>query len=80
MQLPALAVRGVMTMAPLNLSSDVLRRIFQRVKRVQVDLKAKYPNKDIIELSMGTSADFTIAVEEGATLIRVGQAIMGQRL
>jgi pyridoxal phosphate enzyme (YggS family) len=80
MQLPCLAVRGVMTMAPLNLSRDELRHIFQRVKRVQMDLKAKYPNKDIIELSMGTSADFTIAVEEGATLIRVGQAIMGQRL
>jgi pyridoxal phosphate enzyme (YggS family) len=80
MQLPYLAVRGVMTMAPLNLSRDELRRIFQRVKRVQVDLRAKYPNKDIIELSMGTSVDFTIAVEEGATLIRVGQVIMGQRL
>ena len=80
MQLPNLAVRGVMTMAPLSLSGDDLRRVFQRVKRVQMDMKAKYPNKDIIELSMGTSADFTIAVEEGATLIRVGQAIMGQRL
>jgi pyridoxal phosphate enzyme (YggS family) len=77
--LPHLAVRGVMTMAPLNRPPDELRRIFRRVKRVQQDLKAKYPNKDIIELSMGTSADFTIAVEEGATLIRVGQAIMGQR-
>ena len=79
MQLPYLAVRGVMTMAPLSSSREELRRIFQRAKRVQVDLRAKYPNKDIIELSMGTSADFMIAVEEGATLIRVGQAIMGQR-
>jgi pyridoxal phosphate enzyme (YggS family) len=76
---PHLAVRGVMTMAPLECPPDELRRIFKRVKRVQMDLKAKYPNKDIIELSMGTSADFTIAVEEGATVIRVGQAIMGQR-
>lgn len=79
-RLPHLAVRGVMTMAPFNSPPDELRRIFKRVKRVQMDLKAKYPNKDIIELSMGTSADFTIAVEEGATLIRVGQAIMGQRI
>ncbi len=78
-RMPHLAVRGVMTMAPLDLPKDELRRVFRRVKRVQMDLKAKYPNKDIIELSMGTSADFTIAVEEGATLIRVGQAIMGQR-
>jgi pyridoxal phosphate enzyme (YggS family) len=79
MQLPNLMVRGVMTMAPLDCSKEELRRIFQRVKRIQMDLKAKYPNKDIIELSMGTSADFTMAIEEGATLIRVGQAIMGQR-
>ena len=78
-RLPHLAVRGVMSMAPLNCPSEELRRIFKRVKRIQMDLKAKFPNKDIIELSMGTSADFTIAVEEGATLIRVGQAILGQR-
>ncbi len=80
MQLPNLAVRGVMTMAPLSMPEGDLRRVFQRVKRVQMDLKAKYPNKDIIELSMGTSVDFPVAVEEGATLIRVGQAILGQRL
>jgi PLP dependent protein len=80
MRLPNLAVRGVMTMAPLSMPDDELRRVFQRIRRVQMDMKAKYPNKDIIELSMGTSADFTIAVEEGATLIRVGQAIMGERL
>jgi pyridoxal phosphate enzyme (YggS family) len=80
MQLPCLAVRGVMTMAPLSRPGEELRRVFQRVKRVQMDMKAKYPNKDIIELSMGTSADFSMAVEEGATLIRVGQAIMGLRL
>jgi pyridoxal phosphate enzyme (YggS family) len=78
-RLPHLAVRGVMTVAPLKRSTDELRRIFQRVKRVQMDLKAKYPNKDIIELSMGMSSDFTVAVEEGATLVRIGEAIMGQR-
>ncbi len=49
------------------------------MKRVQVDLRAKYPTRDIIELSMGTSVDYVTAVEEGATLVRVGQAILGQR-
>jgi len=79
MKLPNLAVRGLMTMAPLVGSREEIRRNYQRMKRVLVDLRAKYPTRDIIELSMGTSADYVIAVEEGATLIRVGQAIMGQR-
>ncbi|MGA9398831.1 MAG: YggS family pyridoxal phosphate-dependent enzyme [Anaerolineaceae bacterium] len=79
MKLPNLAVRGLMTMAPLVTSNDETRRNYRRMKRVLVDLRAKYPTRDIIELSMGTSADYAIAVEEGATYIRVGQAIMGQR-
>jgi pyridoxal phosphate enzyme (YggS family) len=79
MMLPNLAVRGLMTMAPLGLIDEDLRRIYQRLRRVQLDFRTKYPTKDIIELSMGTSEDYPIAVEEGSTLIRVGQAIMGRR-
>jgi pyridoxal phosphate enzyme (YggS family) len=74
-----LAVRGLMTMGPLVGSDEEIRRNYQRVRRVLVDLQAKYPTRDIIELSMGTSSDYVIAVEEGATLVRVGQAILGQR-
>lgn len=77
--LPNLAVRGIMTMAPLYHSNEETRRNYQRMKRVLADFRAKYPTRDIIELSMGTSTDYVIAVEEGATLIRVGQAIMGKR-
>jgi hypothetical protein len=79
MKLKNLAVRGLMTMAPLSGTMDEIRRNYQRMKRVQVDLRAKYPTRDIIELSMGTSTDYITAVEEGATFVRVGQAIMGQR-
>lgn len=79
MRLPNLAIKGLMTMAPLTSDIDTLRQIYRRMKRVQVDLQAKYPTRDIIELSMGTSVDYLIAIEEGATLIRIGQAILGKR-
>ncbi len=78
-KLPNLAIKGLMTMAPLIDNNDELRRNYRRMNRVLADLRAKYPTRDIIELSMGTSADFMIAVEEGATLVRIGQAILGQR-
>jgi PLP dependent protein len=74
-----LQVRGLMTMPPLFTDPEAARPYFQRLRRLR-DFFAKHlPQVDWNELSMGTSADYTVAVEEDATLVRVGQGILGQR-
>ncbi len=81
-----LRVRGLMTMPPLSDPSTSLRTgpetarlYFQRLRRLRDFLSERVTQGEWTELSMGTSADFTVAVEEGATLVRVGQAILGPR-
>ncbi len=77
--LPNLQVRGLMTMPPFFDEPDKTRPFFQRMRRLQEFLKMQIKQADWSELSMGTSADFLTAVEEGATIVRVGQAIFGPR-
>jgi hypothetical protein len=77
--LPHLHVRGLMTMPPYFEDPERTRPYFRRMRRLQEYLAAHLPVLDWIELSMGTSADYVTAVEEGATLVRVGQAILGPR-
>jgi PLP dependent protein len=72
-------VRGLMTMPPLSSDPEEARRYFQRLARLRDFFAERVPHADWRELSMGTSADFPVAVEEGATLVRVGQAILGPR-
>lgn len=74
-----LKVRGLMTMPPLSTDPEAGRVYFQRLRRLRDFLAARVPGVTWQELSMGTSADFAVAVEEGATLVRVGQAIVGPR-
>ena len=74
-----LSVRGLMTMPPFFDDPERTRPYFQRLRRLQEFLRKRYPQTEWQELSMGTSQDFMIAVEEGATLVRVGQAILGPR-
>jgi pyridoxal phosphate enzyme (YggS family) len=74
-----LEVHGLMTMPPLTEDPEVARGYFRRLRRLQEYLAARNATADWSELSMGTSADFEVAVEEGATLVRVGQAILGPR-
>ncbi|HEY9151797.1 MAG TPA: YggS family pyridoxal phosphate-dependent enzyme [Anaerolineales bacterium] len=74
-----LQVRGLMTMPPLFTEAEAARPYFQRLRRLRDFLAKHIPQVEWSELSMGTSADYTVAVEEGATLVRVGQAIVGQR-
>jgi pyridoxal phosphate enzyme (YggS family) len=74
-----LRVRGLMTMPPYFDDPERTRPFFQRMRRLQEYLTAHLPALDWTELSMGTSADFIAAVEEGATYVRVGQAILGPR-
>jgi PLP dependent protein len=79
MSLRSLRVQGLMTMPPLGTDAEASRRFFQRLRRLRDHLASRFPQADWLELSMGTSADFEVAVEEGATLVRVGTAIVGAR-
>ncbi len=76
--LPGLRVRGLMTMAPLTDDEATLRSTFRALRRVMADV-ASVPGVAGRELSMGMSNDFEIAVEEGATLLRLGTVLMGPR-
>ena len=77
--LPNLQVRGLMTMPPLGETAEFSRPFFQKLKRLQEYLASQFPYTDFTELSMGTSGDYEVAVQEGATLVRVGTAIVGAR-
>ncbi len=77
--MPYLRVQGLMTMPPLSLEEARTRSFFQRLRRLRDFLSEQVKQVEWQEISMGTSADYPIAVEEGATLVRVGQAILGPR-
>ncbi|HET9913236.1 MAG TPA: YggS family pyridoxal phosphate-dependent enzyme [Anaerolineales bacterium] len=72
-------VHGLMTMPPLGTNPEASRPFFLRLRRLRDHLATQFPDADWHELSMGTSADYIVAVEEGATLVRVGTAIVGAR-
>ena len=79
LELRHLRVQGLMTMPPLGTGPEASRRFFQRLRSLRDALLAQFSQADWRELSMGTSSDFQVAVEEGATLVRVGTAIVGAR-
>lgn len=79
LDLPNLHVHGLMTMPPLGADPEDSRRFFQRLRLLRDHLALTFPQANWRELSMGTSSDYTVAVEEGATLVRVGTAIVGAR-
>ena len=74
-----LAVRGLMTIAPLTDHEPTLRSTFAKLRRLREDLARQFRNPDLIELSMGMTSDFEHAIREGATIIRVGRALFGPR-
>lgn len=82
-QLPAfsaLRVRGLMTLALFSSDGDRVRQCFVRLRQLRDRLRQDAPASVCLdELSMGMSGDFEIAIEEGATVVRVGQAIFGAR-
>jgi pyridoxal phosphate enzyme (YggS family) len=78
--LPGIRVQGLMTMPPYFEEIEKSRVYFGKLKKLQETLKTKFSHlSQLNELSMGTSMDYRIAIEEGATYVRVGQAIMGER-
>jgi hypothetical protein len=75
-----LAVRGLMTMPPYFNAPDKVRPYFRALRSMQELIhKEVIPRADMTELSMGMTGDFEAAIEEGATLVRIGTAIFGQR-
>lgn len=76
-----LRVCGLMTIPPLTSSEEESRFYFRELRNLSEELNklGLFPNTNTIELSMGMSGDYNIAIEEGATIVRVGTAIFGQR-
>jgi pyridoxal phosphate enzyme (YggS family) len=77
--LPSLQVQGLMVMPPIGDDPEASRVYFQKTRRLQAFLRQRLPQAEWAELSMGTSGDYEVAVQEGATLVRVGTAIVGPR-
>lgn len=78
--LPGIVIKGFMTVAPYTDEPENNRKYFRKMYELYVDMQAE--NKDninITELSMGMSGDFEIAIEEGATIVRIGTGIFGER-
>ena len=79
-QMRHLQIRGLMTMPPYSDNPENARSHFRNTRLLRDYLAVKYPEADWSHLSMGTSADYEVALEEGATYIRIGEAIMGARV
>jgi pyridoxal phosphate enzyme (YggS family) len=73
--LPYVQVRGLMTMAPIGETPETARPHFRRLRMLRDDLARRFPGVLWTELSMGMTDDFEPAIEEGATLVRIGRAI-----
>ena len=78
--LPHLRVQGLMTMAPIVADPEEARPVFIRLRTLRDELTALFPDADWRHLSMGMTDDFEIAIEEGATLVRIGRAIFAPHL
>jgi len=77
--LPGLSIRGLMTMAPWDAAPDDIRGVFRRTHALASWLGTELGLSAPLQLSMGMTDDFEIAIEEGATHVRVGRALFGER-
>jgi len=78
--LPNICVKGLMTVAPFVENSELNRDVFRKLKELYVDISNKNIDNTYMEcLSMGMSGDYKVAIEEGATHVRVGTSIFGER-
>jgi pyridoxal phosphate enzyme (YggS family) len=78
-QLRGLRAAGLMTVAPMVADPELVRPVFAALAALRDDLQGALPQLSLGELSMGMSGDFEVAIEEGATLVRIGRAIFGER-
>lgn len=77
--LPGIRVEGLMTMAPLVDDPEAARPVFRALRELRDELSVCCPQVEWRHLSMGMTNDFEVAIEEGATIVRVGSAIFGTR-
>jgi len=76
--LPRLSILGLMTIPPLAEEPEASRKYFVQLRKLRDRLQTEF-HVDLAQLSMGMTEDFAVAVEEGATLVRVGTAVFGER-
>ena len=80
-KLPAVHIRGLMTVAPFTENPEDNRTYFRNLRQLAVDIARKnIDNVTMNELSMGMTGDYEVAIEEGATMVRVGTGIFGTRI
>lgn len=77
--LPRLRLTGLMCMPPLVTDMEANRPYFQKTRQLLSYINENLPGTNLTELSMGTSSDFPVAIEEGATIVRIGEALLGPR-
>lgn len=77
--LPHLEIHGLMTVAPIAEDPEEVRPHFRRLRELRDELARRFPSLDWHHLSMGMTDDFEVAIEEGATMVRIGRAIFGER-
>jgi pyridoxal phosphate enzyme (YggS family) len=79
MALPHLDMQGLMTVAPIVSQPDDARPFFRALRELRDDLRVRFPERAWHHLSMGMTDDFEVAIAEGATMVRIGRAIFGER-
>lgn len=79
LDLSHLRLEGLMTVAPMVADPEEVRPVFRRLHRLRETLRQRYPQAPWTHLSMGMTDDYEVAVEEGATMLRLGRALFGPR-
>jgi pyridoxal phosphate enzyme (YggS family) len=78
--LPHLRVEGLMTIAPIAQNQEEARPVFRQLRLLRDHLRNETPQVNWQQLSMGMTDDYRVAIEEGATIVRIGRAIFGERV
>jgi|SRR5690554_4058378 len=79
--LDRIQIKGLMTIGLFSAEKEKVRKCFQTLKNIQQEIiELRLPNVEVQELSMGMSSDLEIAIEEGATIVRIGTAVFGERI
>ena len=79
-KLPHLEVQGLMTVAPYTPQPEEVRPVFRRLRELGDAMRGRFPEAHWQHLSMGMSEDYAVAIEEGATMVRLGRALFGERI
>ena len=78
--MPNIVIKGLMTVAPAVENEEENRKYFRQMKQLLVDINSKkIDNVNMTELSMGMTGDYEVAIEEGATIVRIGTGVFGAR-